>query len=821
MRTHLPILMIVLIFLWTAISVQAAGLLIPTDRSLPPLALQSQTIKVAIDGQIAQTTIEQAYMNATSHVIEAEYVFPLPSGAAVSDFSMWIGDKKLKGETIPAAKAKKTYEQIVARLRDPALLEYVDRDVWKVRVFPIPPHGVQKIEIKYTQVLGTTGDLVSYEFPLQGAKTPGDAPGSFSLVATIKSDHPLGPIYSPTHEVSIDRKGEREAIVGYETHSLINSKNFLLYYAPKSGDVGFSLLTNRPHRDEPGYFVLLLNPKTEVVEQPIPRDLVLVVDVSGSMNGEKIAQAKGTLKAALDTLREDDRFALVRFATVVDSYRDRLTKANPENTQHAREWIESIEAVGGTDIAGGLEAALALREPQTEKGRTFQILLISDGVPTVGTTDPKKILQTLEAKNSHATRVFSFGVGFDVDTYLLDQLSESTRAATTYVRPDENLEVKASALLAKIKNPVRSDLKLETIPVGDDHAANTELVKLSETYPPKLPDLFAGDQLQIVGRYSGSGKIRFVLHSKTGNKAESHTYDAELPARATDRDFVATIWARRKIGYLLDQIRLNGESRELKEEIVKLATKFGVATPYTSWLVVPDESGFANQQTIPHSNSMGHPGSFNQPHHGLQMMSTTGGGMGGGMGGGAISAATKLDATAHAPADNASKAPISAKKTTRAEAAASAKFAATNAQSQLPARMVNGSDAMSQMFVQQMRETSGRRAVDVAQALADLKTTVREGARSERVRVIADKRFHNLDGVWVDDSVVEKAPRVRVKFVGEGYFKLFEKHPELKEILALGDRIVWRSPAGSTVLIDDEGEETLSDAAINQLFQSK
>lgn len=817
MRMHLPILMIVLIFLWTAISVQAAGLLIPSDRSLPPLALQSQTVKVAIDGQIAQTTVEQAYLNSTSQVLEAEYVFPLPSGAAVSDFSMWIDGKKIKGETIPAAKAKKTYEQIVARLRDPALLEYVDRDVWKVRVFPIPPHGVQKIEIKYTQVLGTTGDLVSYEFPLQGAKTPGEAPGSFSLVAKIKSDHPLGPIYSPSHEVSIDRKGEREAIIGYETHSLVNSKNFLLYYSPKSGDVGFSLLANRPHRDEPGYFVLLLNPKTQIVERPIPRDLVLVVDVSGSMNGEKIAQAKGALKAALDTLRDDDRFALVRFATVVDSYRDRLSQANPENIQHAREWIEAIDAVGGTDIAGGLEAALTLREPQAEQGRSFQILLISDGVPTVGTTDTKKILKTVEAKNSHATRVFSFGVGFDVDTYLLDQLSESTRAATTYVRPGENLEVKASALLAKIKNPVRSDLKLETIPVDGDDAANTTLVKLSETYPPKLPDLFAGDQLQIVGRYSGSGKIRFVLHSKTGDKSESHTYDTELPARETERDFVATIWARRKIGYLLDQIRLNGESRELKDEIVKLATKFGVATPYTSWLVVPDETGFAAQQAVPHANIMGHPGMSNQPHQAGQTMNMMGGGMAG-MGGGTVSDIRKRGAQ---PSAGAANAPISAKKSTRAEAAASAKFAAAKPQSPPAAGMQDGSDMVSQMFIEQMRERSGRGAVEVAQSLAYLKSTAREVTRSEQVRVIADKRFHNFDGVWVDEAVVEEAPRVRIKFVGEGYFKLFDKHPELKEILALGDRIVWRSPAGSTVLIDDEGEETLSDAAIDQLFQTK
>jgi Ca-activated chloride channel family protein len=820
MRAHLPFFMMMLIFLWTAISVQAAGLLIPTDRSLPPLALQSQSVKVAIDGQIAQTTVQQSYLNSTSRELEAEYVFPLPRGAAVSDFSMWIGDKKLKGETLPAAKAKKTYEQIVARLRDPALLEYVDRDVWKVRVFPIPPHGVQKIEIKYTQVLGAIGDLVSYEFPLHGAKTPGDAPGSFSLVAKIKSDHPLGPIYSPSHEVSIDRKGEREAVVGFETHSLVNSKNFLLYYSPKSGDVGFSLLANRPHRDEPGYFVLLLSPKPQVAERSIPRDLVLLVDASGSMNGEKMTQAKGTLNAALATLRENDRFAIVRFATVVDSYRDRLAKANPENIQHAREWIESIDAVGGTDIAGGLEAALALREPQAQQERTFQILLISDGVPTVGTTDVKKILQTVESKNSHATRVFSFGVGYDVDTYLLDQLSESTRAATTYVRPDENLEVKASAILAKIKNPVRSDLKLETITVGGDDASKTEPVKLSETYPPKLPDLFAGDQLQIVGRYSGSGKIRFVLHSKTGDKSESHTFDADLPARETEREFVATIWARRKIGYLLDQIRLNGVNKELEDEIVKLATKFGVATPYTSWLVVPDESGFVNQPTNLFSHSMGHPGSFNQSHQGFQMMSATGGGMAG-MGRGAIREVQPRDAVAHAPADDASKTPISAPKRTRAVDAASAKSAATNAQSQIAARMRDGSDTMSQMFGQQMRETSGRRAVDVAQALADLKTTVREGARSERVRVIADKRFHNIDGVWIDDSVVEKSPRVRVKFVGESYFKLLDKHPEIREILALGDRIVWRSPAGSTVLIDDEGEETLSDAAIDQLFQTK
>ena len=382
---------------------------------------------------------------------------------------------------------------------------------------------------------------------------------------------------------------------------------------PKAERVGFSLLTQRESPGDRGYFLLLLSPSDADESIAAPRDLVLVVDTSSSMDSEKLRQAKRAVNQTLGTLGPDDRFALISFATTPISFRDEFSAVTKDDLNAAHDWVESLEAAGGTDIAAALEAALGFRMGG-RSDRALQVLLLTDGLPTVGLKETSEILEILNGRDRRGIRIYTFGVGDDVDAHLLDQLAEKTSACSAYVRPNEDLEARVSALSKKIGRPVRTDLRL-TISGGP---------RFVEMYPPRLPDLFQGEQLQIAGRFEGHGPAKIVLKGRSGDNSFSESFQIELPEVATDRDFVAPIWARRKVGYLLDQIRLHGESVEVKKELLKLAHDYSIATPYTSLLVVPE--------SVASARSVARRDPTRRRRRQSSTMPMMGGGFGGGMG---------------------------------------------------------------------------------------------------------------------------------------------------------------------------------------------
>jgi Ca-activated chloride channel homolog len=761
--------------------VRADGLLIPTDRGLPPLSLTFQRIEVAIVGQVATTKVEQSYHNSTDRDLEAEYIFPLPAGASVRDFSMWVGGKRYRGEAIDAPKARQTYEDIVRRLQDPGLLEYIGRDLWKVRIYPVPRRGEQKIEITYTSILPVEGGMISYQYLLRNGQSVPTTVKDFTMVVRIESPDALGPIYSPSHEVAIDRRGDREATVSFERSAYKLDKNFQLYFVPKAGRIGFSLLTLRDSPGDRGYFLLMVSPSTLARDQRRPRDLVLVVDTSGSMEDEKLRQAKAAIEHTLDSLGPDDRFGLIAFATTPLTFRHCLLEPTVPVMREARAWVANLKAVGGTDISAALEAAVGF---QTEKrsGRTFQIVFLTDGLPTVGLTDTSKILEIVNRRDSRGTRIYTFGVGDDVDAHLLDRLAEATRGCSTYVRPAEDLDVKVSAFTAKLERPARTDLELE---IGGGP-------RLVETYPPRLPDLFQGEQLQVVGRYEGHGRAAITLKGRAGESAFAESFETSFPETAADYTFIPPIWARRKVGYLLDQIRLNGESGEVKGELIQLGREFSIATPYTSLLVVPESaagrdpgrqrSGSRRRRTSPSSMPFGG-GGFGGVGGGMAGMGRGMGGMGGGMGGmGGGMGGMRIGSTGGA--NNAGS--------------AGENSGAINAPvASLP--------------------SSGKAAIDLAQRLAELKS----GARAETStteRVVGGRRFRKVHEAWVDQAFKPSAPTVRLRVLGKAYFRILAKHPDLGAIFALGNRVTWVSPSGTALVIDNQGQDEVTDATLDRLF---
>src|SRR5438876_276585 len=243
---------------------QATGLLIPTEKKLPPLAMLNHQVEVSIEDQVAVTKIEQTFRNHTDRQLEATYIFPVPKGASVREFAMWVDGAKVKGELVEADKARKIYTDIVQRTLDPGLLEYMGNNLLKLRVFPVPPKGDQKIAISYTSIADSDNGLVEYVYPL---RTDARAPSTlekFSLKVILKSQHALQSIYSPSHAITMTRPNDKEAVVGFEKDQAVLDKDFQLFYTSSAKDVGLTALTHRPTASQNGYFLMPIAPRTEL-----------------------------------------------------------------------------------------------------------------------------------------------------------------------------------------------------------------------------------------------------------------------------------------------------------------------------------------------------------------------------------------------------------------------------------------------------------------------------------------------------------------------------------------------------------------------------
>jgi Ca-activated chloride channel family protein len=309
----------------------------------------------------------------------------------------------------------------------------------------------------------------------------------------------------------------------------------------------------------------------------LPKDVAFVLDTSGSMAGKKLEQAKKALRFCVENLNDNDRFEIIRFSTEVEPLFDKLVAVNDANREQANNFIKDLKPFGATAIDEALQKALALRPKQGD--RPFVIIFLTDGMPTIGTTDENQIIANVKQANAGRTRVFCFGIGTDVNTHLLDRITEETRAASQYVLPEEDLEVKVSSFFEKIKEPVLANPTLKF----------TAGVRVTKLYPAPLPDLFRGDQLVLVGRYSGAGASAVILEGTVNGVTRQFTYEVNFPRSADEHEFIPRLWATRRVGYLLDEIRLRGENAELRDEVTELARKFNIVTPYTAYLIVEDE----------------------------------------------------------------------------------------------------------------------------------------------------------------------------------------------------------------------------------------
>jgi Ca-activated chloride channel homolog len=600
---------VLFVSIFSFVSVNAQGVIVPIicdvrpcrpiPRPIPlPNVLPVKSIKIdtKIKGQVATTRLEQIFRNDTPHTLEGTYFFPIPETASIVEFAIWENGKKLVGEVRTREEARRIYDEIVRRQRDPGLLEYAGKDLFQASIFPIPPNSDKKLELTYSQVLKAESGTVSYRYPLgtgrnlwiqpqpvpipreSGTRRPVQNPnqkiGTVSGRVEIESPQALRNIYSPSHSIDVKRAGENRAVMTFEQAGG-DQKDFQLFYGLSNQDFGLSLLTYREAAKE-GYFLLILSPKDNVLEREIiAKDIVFVLDTSGSMADEgKMEKARAALLFGIRNLRDADRFNVINFAGEEHLMEARLIPANSAGKKRGEEFVKKLQPTGGTNINDALRAALRQFD---SSDRSKMLVFMTDGLPTVGETNVEKIIENAKSIKVNNLRIFTFGVGYDVNTQLLDKIAAENSGAAEYVEPKEDLEVKVSNFFAKVSSPVLTDIELNFGRV------QTELI-----YPRKTPDLFRGTQLTLLGRYKNAEDLKNITIRLQGrNSREARTFNYEnlnFPLRAEENNFLPRLWATRRVGWLIEQIRANGEQKELRDEIVQLGTRYGIVTPYTSYL---------------------------------------------------------------------------------------------------------------------------------------------------------------------------------------------------------------------------------------------
>ncbi|RPJ05738.1 MAG: VWA domain-containing protein, partial [Spirochaetaceae bacterium] len=579
-------------------------IVVPEPVSMPgatrafPLAVKYHHVSVEITDRTATTSIDQVFINPTGRRLEGEYIFPVPRGAVIKNFSMYIDGKETRAELLDAAKARSIYEEIVRKTLDPALLEYQNSTIFRVRIFPIEPNSEKRIKISYSEIIAKDNDTFVYLYPMNTEKFSSSPLVSASIAVNIRSQATLKSIFSTTHPVHLIRKDDNNAVASWEDKNVTPRTDFKLYFQTATSPLGMSILTHSVSGQD-GYFLLDISPGFwDEKKEANPKDVIFVLDASGSMAGDKLAKAKEALRFCIGKLASQDRFQIIRFSTEAEVLFPSVVEANTARLKEASEYINRISAIGGTNVEDALTKAFSQNALQQDPNRLTLVVFITDGKPTIGEIDPELLAKKIGNANSRAMRIYTFGIDDSLDTVLLDKLTSLTRGYRAYVSPREDIASAIKDFYSKVEQPVLTDLKLVT----------SGSVRILKTHPniDRLPDLFAGMSISVLGRYSGSGDAAFKLSGFFAGKSVSYTFEASFPKENPNNEAISSLWAARRVGFLLETIRTSGTSLELVEEVTFLARTYGIVTPYTSYLIIEDErTRVSRRELAPADQTMG------------------------------------------------------------------------------------------------------------------------------------------------------------------------------------------------------------------------
>ena len=578
-----------------ASSVWAQGLLIVVDRPVPlprpiPIprpvpsatyAIKEISVQAKLLDQVARVQVSQSFVNTGNVQMEVQFLFPLPYDGAIDQLTLLVDGKEYPAQLLPAKEARARYEAIVRSNRDPALLEWMGQGMFQTSVFPVPPGAERKVTLNYNQLLRKDHGLTDFIFPLSTAKYTAKPVQKVDVQVTIESGVDIKNVYSPTHPIEIQRPDGKNAIVKWSRTNEVPGSDFRLLYDVGNAGLAARVVSYRPSDSDDGYFLLLASPPIIAGDAERPKKTVMfVVDKSGSMSGKKIEQAKAALKFVLNNLREGDLFNIVAYDGAVESFRPELEKFNEETRKAAIGYVEGLYAGGGTNIHDSLTTAL---NQLKDSSRPNFVIFLTDGLPTIGERNESKIVVAAKTSNTVRARLLPFGVGYDVNSRLLDRIARENFGLSEYVRPEEDIEAHVSKVYNRIGSPVMTDVSVK---IEFDGVRVEDAAPINRIYPKQVVDLFEGEQLMLVGRYKKNGAAKVVIEGRTGSANQRFDFPADFTEKSSNASFafVEKLWATRRIGEIIDQIDLHGKNDELVKELVDLSTKHGILTPYTSFL---------------------------------------------------------------------------------------------------------------------------------------------------------------------------------------------------------------------------------------------
>ncbi len=579
-----------LVFIVVASRARAQGWIVPRpclipvqqtdDRAIPVpvrdcgsrIERTRSDVRVELADHVLRYEVDERFVNRGGGIGEADYLFPLPANAAFQDLKLSINGELVSGETMDAGRARGIYESIVRARRDPALVEWVGHGLVRARIFPLNPGEEKRVVVRFESVPPREGGALRVDYLRGGdAARPtivDQARSTFTL--RYRESTELGTPYSPTHQLSFsDSSGFRVASVRGDARDVT-----MLVPVRARGETSISMLPYAPGNED-AFALITVSPPAQRPEDATPRDVTLVLDISGSMSGRKIEQARAAGHQLLGTLRTTDRFRLIDFSSDVHTFRDDFVNATPQNVRDATRYLDALEANGSTNIEGALREAL---RPEPTRGRLPLILFVTDGEPTIGDRNPDHLAALASDANAHASatrRIFTFGLGSDVNVSLLDQLALDGRGTSQFVRPDESVERMVSVVAERLVDPVLTDVRVRV--EGD--------ARLSKMLPAQVSDVFADHDLVLFARYSGHGSSQIIIEGNRKGAPVRWTTTVDFPDRARENPFVARLWATQRVGFLSAEKRKNGDAREIDDEIKSLGERFSIPTEFTSYLV--------------------------------------------------------------------------------------------------------------------------------------------------------------------------------------------------------------------------------------------
>lgn len=539
--------------------------------------------RVRIDGPLAVVTLEVGIENRSMRAAEAEMLLPVPRGAAVRSFDFLGEGAEPSARLIHGEEARRSYNAIVARAIDPALLEFQGAASIRTSVFPVPPRGAQRVKITYEQIL--EGDGARFDFVLPRSEAWRKLGPPLALDLEVRGLGPLSAVWSSSHELEVQEHTEHVYTARLAKGAAEQPGSFRLSLLRGSAEPGATLFAHGDPRGEGGTF-LLLGALPASQKPPRARELALVLDRSGSMAGEKFEQARTAAIGVLESLRSEDRFQLVAFSGDVSAFTRGAELADTKSIQAAVEWLRALKPGGGTNISDALAAVLA---PAPEEGVLPLVLLMTDGQPTVGLTNEAELNASVERLNTHGRRVHLLGVGHDVNAPLLDRIARDSRGSTQYAHPMEDVGLALGRLAARLAEPRLTHIEYEVI--GGDGTPDPSLAQ--QLAPARLEDLFEGEQLTLLGRYNrGVERIGIRLSGQLDGERAAFRWIFDLTSASPENAFVSRLWAQRRIASLVDDVRHGGAvpgstlAKELVEEIRSLSQTWGVLSEYTAFLAL-------------------------------------------------------------------------------------------------------------------------------------------------------------------------------------------------------------------------------------------